>query len=118
MNKHKMKGIRAVLHQLVDVRGRNHFSQTVSGQTFIQIDGKKYFQVQRGKHRGLPGRGMGVNRLMADDAHFALFSSPPACLSYGSKQFTKEFLDELTKQRAGEVNPYAKVSQLDNSLDI
>lgn len=113
-----MKWIREALHQLVVVKGRKHFSQSASGQTFIQIDGKQYLSVQRGKHRGLPGRGMSVNRLLADDQHFELFSSPPACLSYGSKQFTKAYIDELTKQRAGEINPYSNACQLDNSLDI
>jgi hypothetical protein len=118
MNKHKMKGVRAGLHQLVTVRGRKHFSQSASGQMFIKIDGKQYLSIQRGKHRGLPGRGMSVNRLLVDDLHFEVFSSPPSCLSYGSMQFTKEYLAELTQQRAGEVNPYANVSRLDNSLDI
>ncbi len=99
MNKHKMKGIRAVLHQLVVVRGRKHISQYATGQLFITIDGTRLLSIHRGKHRGLPGRGMGVDRLMADDAHFTLFSTPPACLSYGSKQFTKELLDELSQPR-------------------
>lgn len=106
MNKHKMKGVRAVLHELVTVKQRTAITIYSTGRCFTTISGARYLTVSRGKHRGLPGRGMSSPLFMRDDSHFELFSTPPSVLSYGSKPFTKELLNELSAQR------------LDNTLDI
>lgn len=104
MNKHKMKGVRKILHELVVVRRRIHFSQYPDGRLFIQITSDKY-SFHRGKHRGLPGRGMNVPRHLVDDLEFEIYSLPDTVLSYGSKPFTAETLQELSavRPRLGEM---------------
>jgi len=67
MNKNKMKGVRAVLHELVVVRQRTGISIYASGRNMASISGARYLTVSRGKHRGLPGRGMSVCRHLVDD---------------------------------------------------
>lgn len=59
-----------------------------------------------GKHRGLPGRGMGVSRHLVDDLNFEVFSVPDTVLSYGSKHFSKELIDDLSAVRPQLVGLY------------
>ena len=99
MNKHKMKGIRGILHELVIVKQRTAITIYGAGRCFTTISGARYLTVSRGKHRGLPGRGMSTPLHMRDESHFELFSTPPSVLSYGSKPFTKELLETLSEAR-------------------
>ena len=99
MNKHKMKGIRGILHELVTVKQRTAIAIYAAGRCFITISGARYLTVSRGKHRGLPGRGMCTPLHMRDDSHFELFSTPLSVLSYDSKSFTKELLETLSEVR-------------------
>lgn len=98
MNKHKMKGLRKALHELVGTRGRVSFSLLASGHVFVTINGDKYNVCQRGKHRSAP-RGLQAQRLVYDDAEFTRLSVPQTVLSYGSKPFTKDLLETLSEAR-------------------
>lgn len=106
MNKNKMKGVRAMLHELVVVRQRTKISIYASGRNMIAISGARYLTAMRGKHRGLPGRGMGVSRHLVDDLNFEVFSVPDTVLSYGSKHFSKELIDDLSAVRPQLVGLY------------
>lgn len=98
MNKHKMKGVRATLHELVGARGRMSFNQLASGHVFLTINGDKYNVCRRGKHHSAP-RGLQAQRLVYDDAEFTRLSIPQTVLSYGNRRFTKELLETLSEAR-------------------
>lgn len=93
MNKNKMKGIREILHELVIVREHIRISLYASGRYMITISGRHHLG-SRGKHRGLPGRGMSVSPHQVDDLHFELFSLPDTVLRYGSNLISKELIDD------------------------